>query len=124
MNAEVIGADASGPIFREGRLGLAVERKTMRAAIEQQLVDGLARAARADDERGAAGADAGELRLDRRDRPRREHAQALPDDELVRTFHVATGTAYYPTPSGVFSVVNMQAQPVVDAAELRLGARA
>ena len=27
VNAEVIGADASGPVFREGRLGLAVEKR-------------------------------------------------------------------------------------------------
>ena len=30
---------------------------------------------------------------------------------LVRTFRVATGQAIYPTPSGLFSIVDMQENP-------------
>ena len=37
-------------------------------------------------------------------------------------FRVATGQSIYPTPSGVFEIVNMQREPVVDAAELVVGA--
>jgi lipoprotein-anchoring transpeptidase ErfK/SrfK len=110
-NAEVIGADASGPVFRGGQLGLAVERKTMRAAIAQQLSSGsraplalMMSAVRPDRTPGTFGPvvvidrGANTLKLYRANR-------------LVKTFRVATGTAYYPTPSGVFEVVNMQANP-------------
>ncbi len=31
--------------------------------------------------------------------------------QLVRGFHVATGQAIYPTPSGIFSIVQMQRDP-------------
>src|SRR5262249_34380286 len=41
--ARIVGADASGPIIRDGRLGLAVEETTLRAAIEQELASGARR---------------------------------------------------------------------------------
>ena len=44
-----------------------------------------------------------------------EHAQALPRHaKLVHTFHVATGQSIYPTPSGIFRIVEHAGEPVVD----------
>ena len=110
-NAELVGATANGPILREGHLGLAVERKTMRAAIAQQLASGsrapLALMMTAVPPAKTTGTFGPVVVIDR-------GANALKlyrATELVRTFNVATGTAYYPTPSGVFRVVNMQANP-------------
>ncbi len=110
-NAEVIGADAHGPIFREGRLGLAVERDTMRTAIGQELLTGsraplvlmvsAVRPARTPASFGSVvvvNRGANTLKL-------------YSVTDLVHTFHVATGQSIYPTPSGVFSVVNMQRNP-------------
>jgi lipoprotein-anchoring transpeptidase ErfK/SrfK len=111
VSAQVVGANASGPVFREGRLGLAVETRTMRKAIEQQLVSGtrsplvvLMSAVQPARTTGSFGSivvidrGANTLKLYR-------------TYQLVRSFNVATGTASYPTPSGVFSIVNMQAHP-------------
>jgi lipoprotein-anchoring transpeptidase ErfK/SrfK len=110
-NAEVIGADASGPIFREGHLGLAVERDTMRRAIEQELSTGsraplvlmmtAVRPARTTASFGSI------VVIDRSANTLKLYAST----SLDRTFHVATGQSIYPTPSGVFSVVNMQRDP-------------
>jgi lipoprotein-anchoring transpeptidase ErfK/SrfK len=110
-SAEVIGATASGPIFRDGHLGLAVERTTMRAAIAQQLAGGqraplalmmsAVRPARTPATFGSI------VVIDRGANTLKLYRST----QLVRTFNVATGTAYYPTPSGVFEVVNMQANP-------------
>jgi lipoprotein-anchoring transpeptidase ErfK/SrfK len=109
--AEVIGADANGPIFREERLGLAVEKKTMVRALEQQLSTGtrtplvlLMTAVRPAVTVAGFGP---VVVIDRAANTLRLYSS----DRLVRTFHVATGQSVYPTPSGVFSVVSMQRDP-------------
>jgi lipoprotein-anchoring transpeptidase ErfK/SrfK len=111
LNAEVIGATAQGPVFRDGRLGLAVEKKTMVRALKQQL---------------ASGSRTPLVLLMSAVQPRLTTASFGPivvinrgantlklydSTRLVRTFHVATGTSQYPTPSGIFSVVQMQRDP-------------
>ncbi len=110
-NAAVIGADSSGPIFREGHLGLAVERETMRSALEQQLSTGsrsplvlMMSAVRP--ARTPASFDSIVV-IDRG----RNTLKLYSATRLFRTFHVATGQSIYPTPAGVFSVVDMQLNP-------------
>ena len=123
VNAEIVGATASGPILREGHLGLAVERKTMRAAIAQQLASG----SRA---------------------PLALMMSAVPPAQTPATFgpivvidrgantlklyratraraHVQRRHGHVVLPDAVRRVQDREhaGEPVVDAAELRLGAR-
>jgi lipoprotein-anchoring transpeptidase ErfK/SrfK len=110
-SAEVIGATANGPIFRDGHLGLAVERNTMRAAIAQQLSGGqrapLALMMSAVPPARTPATYGSIVVIDRSANTLKLYRST----QLVRTFNVATGTASYPTPTGVFEVVNMQANP-------------
>jgi lipoprotein-anchoring transpeptidase ErfK/SrfK len=109
--ARVTGASAAGPAFAPAKPGLAVNTKTMRAALAQVLQDGtrvplqlLTRpvaAQRTVANFGPAivvtrGVNTLKLYNGRR---------------LVRTFHVATGQAAYPTPAGVWRIVDMQHNP-------------
>jgi lipoprotein-anchoring transpeptidase ErfK/SrfK len=109
--AKVIGATATGPIIREGKLGLAVERETMRRALEQQLASGsrgplVLMMSSVVPARGAASF--GEIVvIDRAHNSLRLYSTT----KLVRAFRVATGTATYPTPSGIFDIVSMQQNP-------------
>jgi lipoprotein-anchoring transpeptidase ErfK/SrfK len=111
VNAEVLGADANGPIFREGRLGLAVERQTMAAAIEQQLRAGsrapLALMMRAVEPAKTPASFSSIVVVDRG----ANTLKLFHGRQLVKLFHVATGQAVYPTPSGMFEIVNMQENP-------------
>jgi lipoprotein-anchoring transpeptidase ErfK/SrfK len=110
-SAEVIGADANGPIFREGHLGLAVARKTMERAIEQQLSTGtrtpLVLLMSAVQPAKTPGTFGSIVVVDRSANTLKLYAST----SLAHTFHVATGQAIYPTPSGLFSIVNMQRDP-------------
>jgi lipoprotein-anchoring transpeptidase ErfK/SrfK len=111
VNAEVLGANANGPIFREGRLGLAVERETMTAAIRQQLQAGsrtpLALMMSAVEPRRTAASFSSIVVIDRG----ANTLKLYRGHQLVKTFHVATGQSVYPTPSGKFEIVNMQENP-------------
>jgi lipoprotein-anchoring transpeptidase ErfK/SrfK len=111
VNATVVGADAGGPLFSATRAGLAVDRKTMRAAIGQLLRDGTRGPLRlvthaVAPKRTAAGfghvivitRGANTLRL-------------YDGTQLVRSFRVATGQAIYPTPAGIWRIVDMQRDP-------------
>jgi lipoprotein-anchoring transpeptidase ErfK/SrfK len=109
--ARVTGATAAGPEFAPAKPGLAVNAKTMQAALVQLLRDGtraplqlLTDAVPA--QRTVAnfgpvivitrGANTLKLYNGRR---------------LVRTFRVATGQAIYPTPAGVWRIVDKQRNP-------------
>jgi len=109
--AKVIGATARGPLIRDGKVGLAVEQRTLRAAIEQQLASGARRPLvllmdavlpkRTADNLGPViviNRGANSLKL-------------YDSSRLVRTFHVATGQSAYPTPSGVWTIVDKQENP-------------
>jgi hypothetical protein len=109
--AEVIGATDAGPIIRPGKVGLAVEQRTLRAAIEQELVSGARRPLvllmdavvprRTSDDFGPV------IVIDRG-----ANSLKLYDaHHLVRTFHVATGQSAYPTPAGVWQIVVKQENP-------------
>jgi lipoprotein-anchoring transpeptidase ErfK/SrfK len=110
-DATVTGADASGPQFSRAKDGVAVDRRTMGAEIGEQLRSGardpltlLTNAVTPKRTVATFGPvivitrGANTLRLYRGMR-------------LVRTFRVATGQAIYPTPSGVWRIVDMQRNP-------------
>jgi hypothetical protein len=109
--ARVVGATAHGPEFASAKPGLAVNAKTMHAALVQLLHDGTrtplqlltkpAPAKRTVANFGPVivitrGVNTLKLYAGRR---------------LVRTFHVATGQPAYPTPAGVWRIVDMQRNP-------------
>jgi lipoprotein-anchoring transpeptidase ErfK/SrfK len=111
VNAAVVGADADGPRFSPARAGIAVDRKTMSAAIGQLLRDGTRTPLRlithpVAPKRTAANfgrvivitRGANTLRLYR-------------GSHLVRSFRVATGQAIYPTPAGIWRIVDKQRDP-------------
>ncbi|MFL5964305.1 MAG: L,D-transpeptidase family protein [Gaiellaceae bacterium] len=109
--ARVTGATASGPEFAPAHPGLAVDAKTMRAALTQLLQDGTRTP----------------LQLMMRPVPAKRtvanfgpvivitrgvNTLKLYDGRrLVRTFRVATGQAIYPTPAGVWRIVDKQRNP-------------
>jgi lipoprotein-anchoring transpeptidase ErfK/SrfK len=109
--ARVTGATAAGPEFAPARPGLAVNAKTMRAALVQLLRDGTR----------------APLQLLTKPVPAKRtvanfgpaivitrgvNTLKLYDGRrLVRTFHVATGQPAYPTPGGVWRIVDKQRNP-------------
>jgi lipoprotein-anchoring transpeptidase ErfK/SrfK len=111
VDAKVTGATATGPIFEPARAGLAVQASTMRAAVAQllqnstrpplQLLTRPVRPARTVANFGyviVVTRAANTLKLyDGRD--------------LVRTFPVATGQSIYPTPAGLWSILDKQRDP-------------
>ena len=111
VDASVIGAAGSGPLFSEPKTGLAVDRRTMQTALAQVLRDGTR---------------APLTLLTHPVPPRRTAATFGPvivitrgantlrlyrGQSLVRTFRVATGQAIYPTPAGVWRIVDKQRNP-------------
>jgi lipoprotein-anchoring transpeptidase ErfK/SrfK len=111
VDAEVTGANADGPVYSPSRAGLAVDTKTMQAAVGQ-LLTATKRAP---------------LHLLTNPVPPRTTAEnfgpvivvdrganslRLYDGRrLVRTFRVATGQAIYPTPAGLWRIVDKQRDP-------------
>ena len=110
-DSELAGANAEGPIFTPARSGLAVDTKTMRAAVEQLL-----RASRrpplhllttpVPPKRTPANFGA-VIVVDRGANSLRLYEGRL----LVRTFSVATGQAIYPTPAGLWHIMDKQRDP-------------
>jgi lipoprotein-anchoring transpeptidase ErfK/SrfK len=111
VDARVTGADAAGPTFSPAKAGRAVDRRTMRAAIAQLLRDGTRAPLHL---------------LTKRVPPKRTAAtfglvivitrgantlRLYDGRQLVRTFRVATGQAIYPTPAGLWHIVDMQRDP-------------
>jgi lipoprotein-anchoring transpeptidase ErfK/SrfK len=111
VDAAVVGGDDTGPRFSPARPGLAVDRATMRAAIGQLLRDG----------RRAP------LRLVTHPVPAKRTVASFGPvivisragntlrlyrgRRLVRSFRVATGQAVYPTPAGIWRIVDKQRDP-------------
>ena len=111
QDATLVGADETGPLIREGKAGLAVRRETMRIALAQTL-------------RSASRAP---LQLLTKPVPpkvtratfgqvivisRGGNSLRLYDStQLVRSFGVATGRAEYPTPAGIWHIVDMERNP-------------
>jgi lipoprotein-anchoring transpeptidase ErfK/SrfK len=111
VDATVIGADADGPRFTAAKTGLAVDRGTMGAAIGDVLRSG---------ERNPLTLLTNVVPPKRTVRHfgpvivvnRGANTLRLYDaTRLVRTFRVATGQAIYPTPSGIWRIVDKQRDP-------------
>jgi lipoprotein-anchoring transpeptidase ErfK/SrfK len=111
VDATVIGADADGPQFKAAKAGVAVDHRTMGAAIGALLRKG---------ERNPL------TLLTNVVPPKRTVADFGPvivvnrgantlrlynGTRLVRTFRVATGQAIYPTPAGIWRIVDKQRNP-------------
>jgi lipoprotein-anchoring transpeptidase ErfK/SrfK len=109
--AKLIGANGSGPIIRDGKIGLAVEQESLRAAIDQELATGartplVLLMAPVQPRRSAA--NFGKvIVVDRGGNSLKLYATR----HLVREFHVATGQSAYPTPSGMWRIVDKQENP-------------
>jgi lipoprotein-anchoring transpeptidase ErfK/SrfK len=111
VNAKIDGANASGPLFVPARDGVAVEQEALRAEISRELATGsrtplalLARAvtpAKTPTEFGPV------IVVDRA----KNTLKLYESQRLVRTLPVATGQAIYPTPHGVFRIVDKQKNP-------------
>ena len=111
VDAAVLGADDKGPRFSPARTGRAVDRGTMRAAIGQLLRDGTRAPLRLMTHPVAPARTAASfgpvIVVDRA-----ENTLRLYDGRrLVRAFPVATGQAIYPTPAGLWRVVDKQRDP-------------
>jgi lipoprotein-anchoring transpeptidase ErfK/SrfK len=111
VDAAVVGASASGPEFSPARNGLAVDERTMRSALTQLLRTGTRAPLtlltkpvppnRTVDGYGPViviTRGANTLRL-------------YDGPSLVRTFRVATGQAIYPTPAGLWRIMDKQRDP-------------
>jgi lipoprotein-anchoring transpeptidase ErfK/SrfK len=110
-DATLRGANASGPVIAEGKPGLAVRKETMRRALAQALSTPtrpplrlLTKPVAPKVTRETFGdvivitRGANTLRL-------------YDGTRLVRTFGIATGQARYPTPSGIWEIVDKQRDP-------------
>ena len=111
VDAAVVGATSDGPQFSPARAGIAVDQRTMNQALAQVLRDGtrapltlLTHPVPAHRTVASFGPvivitrGANTLRL--------YHGTTL-----VRTFRVATGQAIYPTPAGLWRIVDKQRNP-------------
>jgi lipoprotein-anchoring transpeptidase ErfK/SrfK len=111
VDATVVGASSSGPEFSQAKAGLAVDVRTMRAALAELLRDGTREPL---------------TLLTHPVAPKRTEATFGPiiivtrgvntlrlydGPSLVRTFPVATGQAIYPTPAGLWRIMDKQRNP-------------
>jgi lipoprotein-anchoring transpeptidase ErfK/SrfK len=109
--ARVTGASAAGPEFAPAKPGVAVNTKTMHAALVQLLQDGTRAPLQVLTQPVPAQrtvAHFGPVIVVTRGV---NTLQLYDGRRLVRTFHVATGQAAYPTPGGVWRIVDMQRNP-------------
>jgi len=109
--AKVVGANAAGPVFRNGKDGLAVQQPTLRAAIEQEIATGARRPLvllmEAVEPKVSSTSFGAIIVVTRATNTLRLYST----HKLVRTFPVATGQAIYPTPKGVFRIVVKEKNP-------------
>ena len=106
--SRLVGATAKGPILTPARLGLQVQQGALALALEQELGSGTrqplvlpvaaVQPRRAVDRVIVVDRDTNTLRL-------------FSAGTLVRRFAVATGQAIYPTPTGIFRIVDKQRDP-------------
>jgi lipoprotein-anchoring transpeptidase ErfK/SrfK len=109
--ARVTGATAAGPQFAPAKPGLTVDARTMHAAIVQLLRDGTRAPLQLLTEPVPAKrtvANFGPVIVITRGV---NILKLYNGHKLVRTFHVATGQSVYPTPAGVWRIVDKQLNP-------------
>jgi len=110
-NARLIGATADGPVIVEGKTGLALQKRTMQRALEQVLTSGTRQPLQLltkPVEPKVTRATYGQVIVIRRGG---NSLKLYDSTNLVRAFGVATGQARYPTPSGIFNIVDKQRNP-------------
>ncbi len=111
QSARVTGATAAGPEFIAAKPGLTVNTRTMHAALVQLLQDGTRAPLQLLTQLLPATrtvANFGPVIVITRG----TNTLRLYDGRaLVRTFRVATGQAIYPTPAGVWRIMNKQRNP-------------
>jgi lipoprotein-anchoring transpeptidase ErfK/SrfK len=111
VDATVVGANGNGPVFSASRTGLAVDRRTMARAITQVLRDGtrapLTLLTRPVQPTRTAASFGPVIVITRSSNTLRLYS----GPSLVRTFDVATGQAIYPSPAGIWQIVDMQRNP-------------
>jgi lipoprotein-anchoring transpeptidase ErfK/SrfK len=111
VDATVTGATSSGPTFAPAKAGRAVDQRTMRAAIVGLLRDGTRTPLQLMTKRVAP------TRTVENFGPAivvtrgSNTLQLYESHTLVRTFPVATGQAIYPTPAGLWHVMDKQRDP-------------
>jgi len=111
IDATVIGADAGGPLFSPAKAGVAVDRRTLGAAIGDLMRSGertpLTLLTTVVAPKRTAATFGPVIVVNRS-----ENTLRLYDGKrLVRTFRVATGQAIYPTPAGIWRIVDKQRNP-------------
>jgi lipoprotein-anchoring transpeptidase ErfK/SrfK len=111
VSARVVGATPAGPRFSPSRPGVAVDGKTMTAAIAQLLHEGTRPPLRLLTKPVAPARTAATfgpvIVIDRG----RNELRLFRGRRVVRTFRVATGQAIYPTPAGLWRIVDKQRDP-------------
>jgi hypothetical protein len=108
VNATVKGATASGPVFLPAHDGIAVQTQMMRAEIVRELTGGsrtplalmttVITPAKTPTRFGSV------IVVDRA----KNTLKLYDSQRLIRTIPVATGQAIYPTPQGIFKIVDKQ----------------
>ncbi|HET7130300.1 MAG TPA: L,D-transpeptidase family protein [Gaiellaceae bacterium] len=111
VDATVIGADANGPTYSPAKNGVAVDRGTMDAAIGDLLRSGardrLTLPTTTVPPKHTAASFGPVIVITRGANTLRLYHGT----HLVRTFRVATGQAIYPTPAGIWRIVDKQRDP-------------
>jgi lipoprotein-anchoring transpeptidase ErfK/SrfK len=111
VDSTVIGATENGPEFSPAKAGLAVDRRTMASALTQVLRDGtrapLTLLTHPVAPRLTPGTFGYVIVITRGANTLRLYRGRA----LVRTFRVATGQAIYPTPAGIWRIVDKQRNP-------------
>jgi len=111
VDSQLIGANAQGPVYTPARAGLAVDTATMRAAVGQLLRASrrvpLHLVTRPVPPKRTPASFGAVIVVDRA-----SNSLRLYDGRrLVRTFRVATGQAIYPTPAGLWHIMDKQRDP-------------
>jgi lipoprotein-anchoring transpeptidase ErfK/SrfK len=111
VDSTVIGATASGPVYSPAKAGLAVDRRTMASALTQVLRDGtrepLTLLTHPVAPKLTPGTFGPVIVITRGTNTLRLYRGLV----LVRTFRVATGQSIYPTPAGIWRIVDKQRNP-------------
>ena len=111
VDAQVVGIRAARPVIRAEHSGLRVREVALRRALEARLSSGsrtpISLPVRVLSPKVTKAKFGAAIWIDRRSNTLRLYNAT----KLVRRFGVATGRAQYPTPSGLFSIVDLQYNP-------------
>lgn len=111
VDAELVSVSSAGPVISDEKPGVAVRRRLLERRLDRALENSLrgrivvpTRAVEAERTRAAFGP---VIWIDRGSNTLRLYN----GERAVRTFGVATGRSQYPTPSGLWHIVDMQLNP-------------